>query len=54
MNLFLGNHNCNYVCRRCLEPYVFIKHKQQCDEQDITSVRLSKERISLILEKTFS
>ena len=36
IHLFLGNHNCNYVCRRCLKSYtiqnVLIKHIQQCGE----------------------
>ena len=45
--MFLGNQNCNYVCRRFLNSYasqnVLIKHKQQCGEQDTTSLRLSKE-----------
>ena len=43
----LGNHICNYVCRQCLKSYscqiVLIKHKQQCGEHDIASLRLSKE-----------
>ena len=43
----LGNHNCNYVCRCCWNSYtsqnVLIKHKEQCGEQDITSLRLSNE-----------
>ena len=21
LNVFLGNHNCNYVCRKCLSSY---------------------------------
>ena len=45
--MFLGNHNCNYVCRRCLKSYtsqnVLIKHKQQCGEQDKTSLGVSNE-----------
>ena len=44
-HLILGSHNCIYVCRRCLKSQtsqnVFIKHKQQCGEQDIASLRLS-------------
>ena len=45
--MFLGNHNCIFVCRRCLNSYtsqnIMIKHKQQCGEQDITSLRLCNE-----------
>ena len=37
LHLFLGNHNCNYVCTRCLTSYtgqkVIIKHKQRCEQQ---------------------
>ena len=47
LQIFLANHNWNYVCRRFLNSYtsqnVLIKHKQQCGEQDITSLRLSNE-----------
>ena len=42
LHKFLGNHNCNYACRRCLNSYtsqnVLIKHKQQFGEQHITSL----------------
>ena len=45
--ILLGNHNCNYVCRRSLNSYtgqnVLLKHKEQCDEQGITSLRSSDE-----------
>ena len=45
--MFLGNHNRNYVCRRCLSFYtsenVLIKHKKQCSDQVITSLMLSNE-----------
>ena len=47
LHIPLGNHNCIYVCRRGLKFFtsqnVLIKHKQQCGEQDITSMRLSNE-----------
>ena len=47
LHIFLGNHNCNYVSRRCLKYYtsqdVLIKHKQQCGELDISSVRLRND-----------
>ena len=54
---FLGNHSCNYVCRRCLNSHtsqsVLIKQKQQCGEQDITSLILNNEP-QLYWKKTFS
>ena len=44
--IFLGNHNCNFVCRRCLISYtsqnVIIKHRQQYEQQKITSIKISK------------
>ena len=47
LHLFLGTHNCKYVCRRCMSPYsiqnIRTKHKQRCDQQEITSVRTSNE-----------
>ena len=47
LHKFLGNHNCNYVCKRCLKSFtsknLLIKHKQQCGDQDISSLRLSNE-----------
>ena len=46
LHIFLGNHNCKYVCRCCcLNSYksqsVLTKHKQQCGERDTTSLSLS-------------
>ena len=50
LRIFLGNHKCNYVCRHCLNSYtsqnVLNKHKQQCGEQDISSIRLGFENHS--------
>ena len=47
IQIFLGNHNRKYVCRRCLNSHtsrnVLHKYKQQCGEQDISSLRLSRE-----------
>ena len=47
LHIFSGNHNCNYVCTRCLNSYtsqnVLIKHKQQCGEEDRTSLNLNNE-----------
>ena len=45
--IFLGNHNCNFVCRICLRSFpsrnVLMKHRQRCDQQEITSIRTSNE-----------
>ena len=47
LHIFLGNHNCNYVCRRSLNSYssqnVLKKHKQQVGEHYTASLRLSNE-----------
>ena len=38
LHMSLGNHNCNYVCTRCLIFYtsqkILTEHKQQCGEQE--------------------
>ena len=43
----MSNQICNYICRRCLSSYksqnVLFKHKQQCEQQNLTSVRTSNE-----------
>ena len=45
LNVFLGNHNCHYVCRRCLSSYrnqnVSNKQNQRCEQQELTSIRTS-------------
>ena len=47
LHIFLGNHGCNYVCRRCLNSYtsqnVLIEHKGESGEHEITLLRLSNE-----------
>ena len=47
LNVFLGNHNCTYVCKQCLNSLtsqnVLIKHKRQCGEQDIPSLGIINE-----------
>ena len=57
LKLFLGNHNCNFVGRRCLNSYtsqnVLNKHKQRCGQQEIISLRLSNES-HIYWKKTFS
>ena len=41
------NHNCNYVCRRCLNSYtsqdVLIKREEKCGEDNICAIRTSSE-----------
>ena len=46
LNVFLGNlgkQDCKYTCRLCLTSYTnqntIIKHKQQCEQKEITSIR---------------
>ena len=45
--LVLGEHNCNFICRRCLSSYesqtVSLKQKRGCNQQEITSIGTSNE-----------
>ena len=45
--VFLGNHNCIFVCRRCFSSYtkqnVLSKHNQRCEQQKLTSNKISNE-----------
>ena len=47
LHVFLGKPDCRFVCRRCLSSYsnenVLNKHKFKCQQQEITSIRTSKE-----------
>ena len=47
LNVFLGDHNKKYVCRRCLSSYtsenMLIKHKQKCGDDNITTIKTSNE-----------
>ena len=47
LNVFLGDHNKNFLCRRCLNSYTsenMLKiHKQKCEKNDITTIRTSSE-----------
>ena len=56
LNTFLGNHNCEFVCRRCLSSYtsqnVINKHIQRSEQHKITSVRTSVES-HLLMKKHF-
>ena len=39
LNVFIGKHDCKYICRRCLNSYttnsMLIKHKNLCDQNQI-------------------
>ena len=47
LNVFLGEFNKTFICRRCLSSYtsenMIILHKQKCENNDITSIRTSSE-----------
>ena len=47
LDVFLGDHNKKFVCRRCLISYtsenMLIQHKPKCENNDITSIKTSNE-----------
>ena len=47
LNVFLGDHNKKFICRRCLSSYtsenMLIKHKPRCENNEITSIKTSNE-----------
>ena len=47
INVFLGEHHKNFICRRCLNSYTsenMLKiHKPKCENNDITTIRTSSE-----------
>ena len=47
LNTFLGDHNKNFICRRCLSSYtsenMLMKHKQKCGDDNITTIKTSNE-----------
>ena len=47
LDVFLGDHNKKYFCRRWLSSYtsenMLMKHKQKCGEDNITTITTSKE-----------
>ena len=57
IDVFLGDHNKKFICRRCLNSYtsenMLMKHKQKCENNDTTTIRTSKES-HLYWKKTFS
>ena len=47
LDVFLGDHNKKYICRRCLNSYtsenMLLKHKQKCGDDNITTIKTSNE-----------
>ena len=47
LNVFLGDHHENFICRRSLNSYtseiMLILHKPNCENNDITTFRTSPE-----------
>ena len=47
LDVFLGDHNKKYNCRRCLSSYtsenMLMKHKQKCGDDNITTIKTSNE-----------
>ena len=47
LDVFLGDHNKKFICRRCLNSYtsenMLMKHKQKCGNDNITTIKTSSE-----------
>ena len=47
LDVFLGDHNKKFICRRCLSSYtsenMLIKHKEKCGEDKITTIKTSNK-----------
>ena len=47
LDVFLGDHNKKFICRRCLSSYtsenMLMKHKPKCENNDITTIKTSNE-----------
>ena len=47
LDVFLGDHNKKFICRRCLSSYtsenMLMKHKEKCGDDNITTTRTSNE-----------
>ena len=47
LDVFLGDHNKKFICRRCLSSYtsenMLIKHKQKCGDDNITTIKTSNK-----------
>ena len=56
IDVFLGDHNKKFICRRCLSSYtsenMLIKHKEKCGDDNITSIKTSNKS-HLYWEKHF-
>ena len=48
VDVFLGDHNKKFICRRCLCSYtsenMLMLHKPKCENNDITTIRTSSEK----------
>ena len=57
LDVFLGNQNKKYICRRCLSSYIsenmLMKQKEKCRDGNIAVIRTSNES-HLYWKKTFS
>ena len=56
LDVFLGDHNKKYICRRCLSSYtsenMLMKHKEKCGDDNITVIKTSNKS-HLYWEKYF-
>ena len=47
LDVFLGDHNKKFICRRCLSSYtsenMLMKHNQKCGDDNITTIKTSNE-----------
>ena len=47
LDVFLGDHNKKYICRRCLSSYtsenMLMKHKEKCGDDNITTIKASNK-----------
>ena len=47
LDVFLGDHNKKFICRRCLSSYtsenMLMKHKEKCGDDNITSIKTSNK-----------
>ena len=47
LDVFLGDHNKKFICRRCLNSYtsenMLTKHKPECENNDITTIKTSNK-----------
>ena len=56
LDVFLGDHNKKFICRRCLNSYtsenMLIRHEEKCGDDNITTIKTSNES-HLYWEKQF-